>query len=65
VVEAFVCMHSASCHLIMLARGCVKLREWLAEGLGCGYFNGFITEVGSDAYPTSPVECSSSSVSRS
>jgi hypothetical protein len=35
--------------------GGIKLREWSAEGAGCECFDRFITEVGGDDFPTSPV----------
>jgi hypothetical protein len=55
VVEAFVCVYSSDGHVTMLVGGCVKLREWFAECVGCECFNLFITEVGGNGLPTFPV----------
>jgi hypothetical protein len=35
----------------------VKLREWVAEGVGCECFNRFIPEVGGDGFQCPPFEC--------
>jgi hypothetical protein len=47
-----VCVQSTSGHVTVLDGGCVKLREWLAEGVGCECFYRFITKVGGYGFPT-------------